>query len=107
MSGDLEVRVERPAGGPARVTVAGEIDLGNVERLRSALEDGPGVEDLLVVDLGAVTYIDSAGIAALFARATQGPLEVRFRADSVVAPLVEITRLGEVARIREAPGQEE
>ena len=101
MTAPLEVRVERPADGPARVIVSGEVDLSNVERLLAALEGPAAVDDLLVVDLGAVTYIDSAGMAALFARADRGPLEVRFRSGSVVAPLIEITRLGEVAAIRE------
>lgn len=79
------------------VTVSGEVDLSNVERFRAAL-DRPGPS--LVVDLAGVTYIDSAGMAALFERATRGRLEVHCQSESVVAPLIDITRLCDVAVIR-------
>ena len=100
MTERLDVSVASGGDGDVTVTVAGEIDMANAGRLRDALGAPLGDGRRLVVDLTGVTYMDSAGIAALFERAASGGLEVRCRADSVVAPLIEITRLDEVAAIR-------
>lgn len=98
MSAEVDIRVDH--GGPgsaATVLVSGEIDLSNVDSFRDALDvDTPK----LVVDLAGVTYIDSAGMGVLFARAARGPMEVRCEATSVVSPLIDITRLCDVAVIQ-------
>ena len=98
MTAEMDIQLEHGgAGATATVSVSGEIDLSNIERFRAALD----VEAAsLVVDLGEVTYIDSAGMGVLFARAARGPLEVRCEATSVVSPLIDITRLCDVAVIR-------
>ena len=97
MTAELDIEVDHGEPGSPKVSVRGEVDLSNVDRLRGALDiDAPS----LVVDLGGVTYIDSAGMAALFARAVRGRLEVHFGDDSVVGPLIDITRLCDVAVIR-------
>ncbi len=95
-----ELQTELGEDGPdLRLRVSGEIDLSNVERFQRemAVAEGDGV--VLVVDLDQVTYMDSAGVAALFARARRGALRVVAGPDSVVAPLLRITRLGDVAPI--------
>jgi anti-anti-sigma factor len=55
------------AGDPVVVTVGGEVDLGNSASLAAAI--GEALEQDAVssveVDLGAVTFLDSSGIAAL------------------------------------------
>lgn len=102
MSAELttELRGEPPR---LRLQVAGEIDLSNVDRFRQSLAagdgDGDGAGTVLVVDLDAVDYIDSAGIAALFERARRGRMEIVAGPRSVAAPLIRITRLGDVARV--------
>jgi stage II sporulation protein AA (anti-sigma F factor antagonist) len=54
------------SGRTAVITVAGEIDLTNAERLRDALLSALNAGALgLVVDLTATTFLDSAGITAL------------------------------------------
>lgn len=92
MSAEVGLRAD---GGTLVVT--GEIDLSNVESFRRAL-DGAGAP--LVVDLSGVEYIDSAGIAALFARARSGGLEVVHAGNPVVVSLIRVTGLDEVATVR-------
>ncbi|HET6704853.1 STAS domain-containing protein [Amycolatopsis sp.] len=58
----------RTTGTGAVVTVAGELDVATTPRFRAgidALALAPG--QLLVVDLGEVTFCDSSGISALIA----------------------------------------
>lgn len=101
MSEGLDVTVVDGGSGAVTARVSGEIDLSNVERFSRALETAAASGSHLTVDLTRITYMDSAGVAALFARAGRGPLEIVCRPDSVVAALVEVTRLGDVAVIRE------
>lgn len=93
---DMEV-----TAGPERtvVKVVGEVDLSNVEQFRRTLFDATG--STLLVDLSEVDYIDSAGLAALFGRAASGPLEIICPAEGTARALIEVTRLGEIAEIRE------
>ena len=54
--------------GAVVISVAGEVDFGNVARLREALLDGAGdgsVPARVVVDLGAVTFLDSMALSVL------------------------------------------
>lgn len=58
--------VEIRQGVPTVVEVSGEIDISNVNELRSALDDVIKTSpNGLVIDLAQTDYIDSAGIAAL------------------------------------------
>jgi anti-sigma B factor antagonist len=53
-------------GRSASVVVTGEVDIATVVTLRSALEEAlTSKPDSLTVDLTAVTFIDSTGLAAL------------------------------------------
>ncbi len=81
-----------------QLVVSGEIDLSNVTAFRAALSEGG--DSRLVVDLTGVTYLDSAGIAALFERARRSELEIVLSPGSVLAPLLEITHLADVATVR-------
>jgi anti-sigma B factor antagonist len=51
--------------GPDRLKLTGEIDLGNVEALRAALDACPDGPTDIVVDLTDLGYIDSSGIGAM------------------------------------------
>jgi anti-anti-sigma factor len=57
----LEVSVERPDGTTV-VTAAGEIDMSSAPKLREALVSAEG---RIVVDLRAVSFLDSSGITVL------------------------------------------
>jgi anti-sigma B factor antagonist len=59
---DIEVRTER---GVVIATVAGEIDISTVARLRERLYELADNGGTLIVDLNRVTFIDSAGLGAL------------------------------------------
>lgn len=58
----LEVRLER---GCRVVTAAGPIDASTVSRLRGRLLELTGSSRTLIVDLGGVSSVDSAGLSAL------------------------------------------
>ena len=62
----LELRVTAAAAGRVVVGVAGGLDLASAPELRHCLTAlaGMGARDV-VLDLGAVTFMDSAGLAVL------------------------------------------
>lgn len=64
----IEVRHEQDY---AIVTVAGEIDLSTVTRLRERLFDISTSGNALVVDLDRVTFIDSVGLSVLVGTANR------------------------------------
>lgn len=51
--------------GCAVATVAGDVDLNSAESVVAALERVGGRDGRLIVDLGAVGYLDSTGLRAL------------------------------------------
>ena len=62
----LTVTLGSHASGPCLLTVAGELDHHTASRLREALSDMSGVPATsLIIDLSALTYCDSTGIAVL------------------------------------------
>lgn len=86
-----------PRRGPDGATVlkaVGEIDISNTTVLTDALATIPG---RLVVDLTEVDYLDSAGLNVLFTHADRIEVVV----GEVLAPVVSISGLGEVAKVRE------
>ena len=52
-------------GDRSRVVVAGEIDLRNVDDLKSALRDAVEHGASIDLDLGRVTFLDSIGLRAI------------------------------------------
>ena len=53
----------------------------------------------LVADLSGVEYLDSAAVAALFARAAQTRVELIV--NRLIAPVVDLSGLGGIATVRE------
>ena len=64
----IGIRSER---GHAIATVAGEIDISTVSRLRERLFERAASSRHLVIDLDQVTFIDSAGLSALVGAANR------------------------------------
>jgi stage II sporulation protein AA (anti-sigma F factor antagonist) len=97
---NTHARVSSERRGAAVVaTVEGEVDAGNVQwvgaRVRAELTNR---SDALVLDLVATSYVDSAGIALLFALAAelrlhQQVLQLVIGEGSVVARLAQVTGL--------------
>jgi anti-sigma B factor antagonist len=86
----------RPDGAPV-LTAVGEIDMSNADAFATALTDavtGAG-DGPLVVDLTAVQYLDSAGLAALFEQAER----IHVVSGALLAPLLEISGLAELTTI--------
>jgi anti-anti-sigma factor len=84
----------------AAVTVLGEVDLATAPRLRSALAEAAAGGTAVQVDLRAVRYLDSAGMAALFEYAGGGAgMQVTVEKDSIVARVLEIGGLSEAAQV--------
>jgi anti-sigma B factor antagonist len=81
--------------GAVIVSLAGELDLYNAEQVRSALlEACAGEPEVLVVDLGEVTFIDSTALGVLIeARSRMGDRK-GFR---LAAPGLETRRALEVS----------
>jgi anti-sigma B factor antagonist len=97
------LRIERGSAG--EVVLVGEIDMSNVAELREALERAAAQGPSMVIDLSAVTYLDSAGVSALFDQAYRD-LRVRVAADSAVATVIKICGLIHVARVEFVPAVE-
>ena len=59
---NYEIREE---GGVAIVALSGDVDLDSSPKVRSALLDCVGMKRGVLVDMSAVSYIDSSGVASL------------------------------------------
>lgn len=95
-------RIER---GTTIVDVEGQIDLGNSPALRKTLLDSLKGADRVAINLIAVKYIDSSGIASLLevlkeARQSKKRL-VLFGLTAAVSQVLQLTRLTGVFEIRE------
>ena len=88
-------------GGDSRnvvAAIAGEIDISNVDEIRSMLDqraaDAPG----LIIDLSETGFLDSAGVALLLAiasrsRVTRREFHVVIPADASIRRIVELSGL--------------
>ena len=96
------VTSRRPDGTPV-LTAAGEIDMSNAAAFAAALADAVDPEGAhLVVDLTAVEYLDSAGLAALFPHAECIQLVVT----PLLEPLLTISGLADLTTVhRPGPDQ--
>jgi anti-sigma B factor antagonist len=72
------------------LVVAGEVDMASAPRLRAALSHLAAASGPLTVDLTGVSFLDSAGIAALFEELPPGS-EVIVTAGSIAAQVLDIT----------------
>jgi anti-sigma B factor antagonist len=100
-SGDFDVRSETLPGGGDVVFVSGELDLATVPRLEAVV--GACTADVLVIDLGGCTFLDSAGIRALVGVARELSGAGRsFRVvsnDPGILRLLEITGVDKLIRV--------
>jgi anti-sigma B factor antagonist len=97
MTTELTLRTGTGPDGAVVLTVAGEIDMSNAGVFADALTEAVAGADgsRLVIDLTAVQYLDSAGLAALFAQADH----IEVRTGQLLAPLLEISGLTELTTI--------
>jgi anti-sigma B factor antagonist len=95
--GDFSV-VVAVDGSPTvpRVTIAGELDLASVDQVRMAVEPlaGPGVA-CLELDLAAVEFLDSSGLAVFIELARCHRLRI-VAASNPVRRIITVTGLDEV-----------
>ena len=101
----LRLRVEEVAGVPV-ARLDGQVDKLGVEQARTQL-DPLAASGTLVVALDNVTFIDSAGLHALFglsgvAAASGGRVALSVPPGSPVARVVEIVRLGDAMPVRDS-----
>ncbi len=98
--------VRRDDGKPVLIA-AGEIDLSNIDAftkaLTTAIAETASSGEKLTVDLGAVEYLDSAAVNALFTHAEHIQLIVR----PLMMRIFEITGLTELTAIEPASTQAE
>jgi anti-sigma B factor antagonist len=104
LEGDLIAFDVATTGSTARVSAAGEIDSSTAPQLRARLDEvlDSGAAEL-VVDLGEVTFLDSAGLCVLAAahrRAADRAVRMRVLAShrAVIRPL-EITGLYDLLHV--------
>jgi stage II sporulation protein AA (anti-sigma F factor antagonist) len=87
-------------GAERRFTIVGEIDMANCAEVQAELFASISNQlEIVVVDLGGVTYVDSSGIRLLFElterlRDLQVSLEVDAPAGSPARRVIEVSGLG-------------
>jgi anti-sigma B factor antagonist len=86
--------------GTPVISLSGELDLTNAERVRSVIGDTLSREtERLVFEMSGVEFMDSSGIA-LLASTVRKVKEVELRNPTfIVRRLVELTGLAEILRI--------
>jgi anti-anti-sigma factor len=101
MATSLELSTRRGPDGTPVVIAVGEIDLSNADSFRDALgqaaSEAAAGSGRLVVDLTRVSYLDSAGLHALFAY-TPG---LQLIASPLLAPVLAVSGLSDVTSVRE------
>lgn len=103
MATPLTLHTESDADGSPRLIAAGEIDLSNIGQFNKALaEASSGSQPTVTVDLGAVKYVDSAGINALFDYADQVD-HLHIIVHPFLIRVLTISGLSEVASVEPAP----
>jgi anti-sigma B factor antagonist len=71
---DFHLTLERDERGTCRLTLHGELDLATAARLEQALAEAG---DDVLLDLRALTFMDSTGVRALLEAAQAGPRVLR------------------------------
>jgi anti-sigma B factor antagonist len=104
-----DVDFDERADGVLVARIAGEVDGSNAVELGRALgEKLPSSAHGLVVDLGAVAYMDSAGVELLFGLARRlgdrrQRLGLSVPAGAPVRRVLEICDIGSIAPMEESP----
>jgi anti-sigma B factor antagonist len=94
-------------GGTSKVVVSGEVDAATAPLLEQALgEAAQAAAELLVVDTGAVTFMDAAGLRVLLAALDATPgRRMRLRLDPISRPVLRVLEAAGVTdRFRSAGG---
>lgn len=91
VDGALDVRVDRLAPGPTVVAVTGELDLAGVPTVRAQVR-GPLLRgEPVVLDLGATTFLDVAGVRLLVALSREAAaVETGFSVLPALTPAVQL-----------------
>lgn len=96
----------RDEGEAAVVALSGDIDLETSPKVRTALLDCVGMKRSVVVDMSAVAYIDSSGVASLveaFQSARKsGTRFVLAQVSDAAMRVLELARLDKVFTILES-----
>jgi len=86
--------------GSVVVVLGGEVDLQHSPRLRKVLMELMALRRAVVVDMAAVAYIDSSGIASLVeAYQTARRQAGRFTLAAVSAPAMRVLRLARLDQV--------
>ncbi|HET8987532.1 MAG TPA: STAS domain-containing protein [Humibacillus sp.] len=99
----------RRVGETQLASISGEIDLSNARSLLDAIAAAvPDDAALVVLDLTATTYLDSAGIAAIFRlaerlRVRRQDLRLVVPPDSPIRAVLRLTHLDHVIQIDDTP----
>ena len=97
---NCEIRHE---GGVAVVSLSGDVDLESSPAVRAALLDCVGMKRGVLVDMSAVSYIDSSGVASLVeAFQTARKSDTRFalvEVSEAAMRVLELARLDQVFSI--------
>ena len=106
----LEVTEQEPRPGAVRVSLSGELDLGNAYAFdRRMLTVEARHPTLIVVDLRGLTMLDSAGLARLVSaqrRARRGGWRlVLVRGGKIIQRVLQTTRLDELLEMTNDPEQ--
>jgi anti-sigma B factor antagonist len=96
MATALELSHSHDPNGTTIVAARGEIDMSNAGSLRDALRSAAPNGDLLVVDLTAVEYLDSAGLTALLDYLPR----LRLIASPLIEPILTLSGLGDITTVR-------
>ena len=86
------------------VRLSGEIDMSNAAELRSQIVDHVGDDDVLWLDMTAITFCDSAGLSMLDTLAAELGVErvhVVAHAGSPVRKILTITGMSDVLQLHE------
>lgn len=100
MSTALTFTTGRRADGAVVLAAAGEIDMSNAGAFAEALAETRPAEaqSPVVVDLTAVEYLDSAGLAALFPHVEH----LHLVASPLLAPLLTVAGLDDITTVQDA-----
>jgi anti-sigma B factor antagonist len=101
MSTALNLTTGRRPDGAVVLAATGEIDMSNAEDFTAALTGArqEAVEGPVVLDLTGVEYIDSAGLAAVFAHVER----LHVLATPLLAPVLTIAGLDDITTIQDQP----
>jgi len=96
MATALEFSRSQDPNGTTIVAARGEIDMSNAGSLRDALRQAAPNGNILIVDLTAVEYLDSAGLTALLDYLPR----LRLIANPLIEPILTMSGLGTITTIR-------